>query len=188
LWWYGVLLGLAAALIVVTLLRRRQLGPWRLAVLGVLQLAFVATVLLLLWRPVLNVEQIRERQNVVAVIVDTSGSMQEDAPQARLDQARTALAQGPLEALGKAAQLRLFGFAGSAEPAEKLEDLRAGGPVTRIGDSLRTVLAMAGSVPLAGIVLMSDGAENGDSLSEADIAQLRSYGVPTRNARWPARR
>jgi hypothetical protein len=178
LWWLGVLLALAAVLIVVTLLHRRQLAPWRLGVLGLLQLAFVAVVLLLLWRPVLNVEQIRERQNVVAVMLDTSGSMQEDTPRTRLDQARGALAQGPLDALGKAAQLRLFGFAGSAEPVETLDELRAGGPVTRIGDSLRTVLAMAGSVPLAGIVLMTDGAENGASLSEADIAQIKSYGVP----------
>ena len=176
--WFGVLLALCVALTAFTLWRRRELGAWRLAVLGVLQIAFFGIVLLLLWRPVLNVEQIRERQNVVAVMVDASGSMGEDAPATRLDQARAALSAGTLEAVGKAAQVRLFGFAGGAQPVEALGDLRPGGPVTRIGDSLRTVLAMAGSVPLAGVVLLSDGAENGNSLSEADIAQIRSYGVP----------
>ncbi|MET0290927.1 MAG: hypothetical protein ABW136_01095 [Steroidobacteraceae bacterium] len=175
---FWLLLALAVVAVAFTLWRQRALGAWRLAVLGALQLAFFGVLLLSLWRPVLNVEQIRERQNVVAVLVDSSGSMQEDQPQSRLDQARGALAGGTLEAIGKAAQVRLFGFAGTAQPVESLSDLRAGGPVTRIGDSLRTVLAMAGSVPLAGVVLLSDGAENGDSLSEADIAQIKSFGVP----------
>lgn len=177
-WWLEAGIAVAAVLIAVTLWRQRQLGALKLAALGLLQLAFVALVLLLLWRPVLNVEQIRERQNVVAVMVDTSGSMQEDAPQSRLVQSRDALSKGLLGELGKAAQIRLFGFAGGIEPVEKLEELRGGGVVTRIGDSLRTVLAMAGSVPLAGIVLVSDGAENGGSLTEADMAQIKSYGVP----------
>ncbi len=178
LWWYGAALGVGLLLVGWTLWRNRTLGPLKLAVIGTLQLAFLAVALLLLWRPVLNVEQIRERQNVVAVMVDTSGSMQEDSPQTRLAQAQAALSKGPLESLGKAAQIRLFGFSGTAEPVESLDELRGGGVVTRIGDSLRTVLAMAGSVPLAGIVLLSDGAENGGSLSEADIAQIKAYGVP----------
>jgi len=158
--------------------RRREMAWWKLGILGTLQFLFLATVLVLVWRPVLNVEQIRERQNVVAVLVDTSGSMQEDQPQARLDQVKQALSQGPLEALGKTAQVRLFGFSDNARPIEKLDELHAGSAQTRIGDSLRTVLAMAGSVPLAGVVLVSDGAENGDSLGEGAFAQLKSYGVP----------
>jgi uncharacterized membrane protein len=179
LWWLYSLVALGAVVIAATLLwRRRQLGPVRLAVLGLVQLLFLASVLLLLWRPVLNVEQIRERRNVVAVLVDTSGSMQEDTPVPRLEQARQALAAGPLDALARTSQLRLFGFAANAQPVESLAELRAGGAQTRIGDSLRTVLAMAGSVPLAGVVLVGDGAENGDSLSEADFAQLRAFGVP----------
>ena len=42
---------------------------------ALLQLAFLALLLVLLWRPVLQLEQIRERENVVAVLVDDSGSM-----------------------------------------------------------------------------------------------------------------
>src|SRR5690606_22010311 len=52
------------------------------------------------------------------------------------------------------------------------------GPQTRIGDALTQVLQSAGSVPLAGIVLMSDGAENGDTLDEKKLADIASYGVP----------
>src|SRR5690606_38981611 len=36
----------------------------------------------------------------------------------------------------------------------------------------------AASLPLAGVVLISDGAENADSLTEERLADLASYGVP----------
>jgi uncharacterized membrane protein len=40
------------------------------------------------------------------------------------------------------------------------------------------VLQSAGSAPLAGVILFSDGAENGDTLSEERLAEIASYGVP----------
>ncbi|MDR2215040.1 MAG: hypothetical protein LBE59_04270, partial [Nevskiaceae bacterium] len=76
LWWLVGLLALGGVAIIVTLVRHRALGWWRMLTLAVLQLAFLAVVLVMLWRPVLNVERIRERENVVAVLVDDSGSME----------------------------------------------------------------------------------------------------------------
>ncbi len=52
------------------------------------------------------------------------------------------------------------------------------GRQTRIGDALHQVLQSAGSAPLAGVILFSDGAENGDTLSEERLAEIASYGVP----------
>src|SRR6187549_2750402 len=67
-----VLVGIVA--IALTMLRRQL--PWpRALALGFLQAAFLTLALLLLWRPVLNVEEIKDRQNVVAVLVDDSDSM-----------------------------------------------------------------------------------------------------------------
>ena len=43
--------------------------------------------------------------------------------------------------------------------------------------TLATFLVAVG-LPLAGVVLFSDGAENGDSLSEERLAEIASYGVP----------
>jgi hypothetical protein len=66
---------LAFVLIVATLWRRRQLG-WRLLVpVGILQGLLAAVILALLWRPVLNVERVRDRENVLAVAIDASSSM-----------------------------------------------------------------------------------------------------------------
>ena len=77
-WPLWLLFGLAGAglvAIIITLLRRSELNALQRVVIGLLQFAFLALALLLLWRPVLNVERIRDRENVVAVVVDDSGSM-----------------------------------------------------------------------------------------------------------------
>jgi uncharacterized membrane protein len=177
-WLYVVCLLAAVPLIAASLWRYRHLTPLRLAALGLLQLSFYALLLALLWRPVLNVEQIRERENVVAVLVDNSGSMQTGETPSRLQQAVKALDGGVLTALEHSSMVRLFSFSDHAEPVEALAQLGLGVAQTRIGDSLRSVLQMASSTPLAAVVLVSDGAETGGSLNEAAIAELTAFGVP----------
>jgi uncharacterized membrane protein len=170
---------LAVVVIVATLWRRRQLG-WRLLLpVGVLQSLLAAAVLCLLWRPVLNVERVRDRENVLAVAIDASASMAYgDANQSRLQEVAAALQKGALAKLEDTFEVRLFSFAQTTTPLESLDAIPAPGPQTRIGDSLVQVLQSAGSVPLAGVVLFSDGAENGGSLSEERLTELASYGVP----------
>ncbi len=176
--WASLLLGLIA---IAFTLARRQLGWWRASVLGLLQLAFLALVLVLLWRPVLRVEQIRERQNAVAVLVDDSGSMNvadsEKTPTRRA-QAVAALQGGVLKEIGAHSDLRLFSFSDHANPVDSLQDLQGGAGATRIGEALDTVTQLAGSVPLAAVVLVSDGADTADSLDEAEIAKLAAAGIP----------
>jgi len=174
-----VVAGLVA--IVVTLLRRPELRPWQRGILGLLQFAFLALLLVLLWRPVLNVERIRDRENVVAVVIDDSGSMNArtaDTPSWR-DQGVLALqGSGALERIGASSELRLFSFNDRAQSLESLEDLGGGNGATRIGDALATVTQMAASVPMAAVVLVSDGAENGNSLDEAALSRLAATGIP----------
>lgn len=179
LWLLAASIVLAVAVIVATLWRRRQLG-WRLLLpVGILQSLLAAAILCLLWRPVLNVERVRDRENVLAVAIDASASMQYgDADQSRLQQVAAALQKGTLAKLEDTFEVRLFSFAQTTTPLESLDAIPPPGPQTRIGDSLVQVLQSAGSVPLAGVVLFSDGAENGGSLSEERLTELASYGVP----------
>ncbi len=179
LWMLYVAIACGVAAIAATLWRRRVLGWVRLAVLGVLQTALLALVLCLLWRPVLSVERVRDRENALAWVVDASASMAYgNDSQSRLQQAVTAMQQGPLQRLGKIFDVRLFAFAGEAMSLPALDAMPAPGTQTRIGDAMVQVLQTAGSVPLAGIVLFSDGAENGDSLNEERLAEIAAYGVP----------
>jgi uncharacterized membrane protein len=170
---------LAVALIAYTLHRRRELGVARLVALGVLQSAFAALVLALLWRPVLNVERVRDRENLLAVAIDSSASMSyADEERSRWAQATGALEDGALARMRNTFDVRFFRFAQTATPMETLEAAPAPGAQTRIGDALTQVLQSAGNAPLAAVVLMSDGAENGDTLTQERLAQIAAYGVP----------
>jgi hypothetical protein len=75
LWLLAASILLAVGVIVATLWRRRQLGPRLLLPVGILQSLLAAAILCLLWRPVLNVERVRDRENVLAVAIDASASM-----------------------------------------------------------------------------------------------------------------
>ncbi|HET9446968.1 MAG TPA: hypothetical protein VFO35_11945, partial [Steroidobacteraceae bacterium] len=179
LWLLAVSIAVAVVLIAATLWRRRQLG-WKLLVpVGILQSLLAAAVLTLLWRPVLNVERVRDRENVLAVAIDGSASMAYgEAQRSRLQEVAAALQNGTLAKLEDTFEVRLFSFAQITTPLDSLEAIPAPGPQTRIGDSLVQVLQSAGSIPLAGVVLFSDGAENGGSLSEERLTEIASYGVP----------
>jgi uncharacterized membrane protein len=182
-WLLLVAIAFACVAIIVSLSRRRHLGLPRLLLLGALQTVLAALLLTLLWRPALNVERVRDRQNVLAVVVDNSASMMlhddpaNDAP-SRLQTAVTALKGGPLSELAKTFELRFFAFDKTAAPVNDLDSLPAAGNQTHIGAALRNVMQTAGSVPMAGVVLLSDGAENGHTLSETDLRELAAYGVP----------
>lgn len=179
LWLLMALALLAALLIAGSLWRRRDIGWPLLLPVGVLQSVLAALVLCLLWRPVLNVERVRDRENVLAVAIDASASMAYgEADRSRLQEVAAALQKGTLAKLEDTFEVRLFSFAQTITPLDALNAMPAPGPQTRIGDSLVQVLQSAGSIPLAGVVLFSDGAENGGSLTEERLAEIASYGVP----------
>ncbi|MDY0067410.1 MAG: hypothetical protein RBS02_13600 [Steroidobacteraceae bacterium] len=167
------------ALVALTLSRRRELGWRKLLALGALQATFVALALALLWRPVLNVERVRDRENILAIALDASASMGygEDG-RSRTAQAVAALQSGPLGRMAETFEVRLFGFSQAAHAVDSLDALAPEGSQTRIGEVLTQVLQSAGSAPLAGVVLVSDGAENGGTLDEERLAQIASFGVP----------
>lgn len=183
LWMLAAAILLGVALVGVSLYRRRALG-WRVIVpIGVLQTVFVAALAVLVWRPVLNVERVRDRENVLAVALDASASMAlpdgpDERERSRLQRAVGALEGDVLAPLANTFELRLFSFADAVSPLSSLDAVPPPGSQTRIGDAITNIVQHAASLPLAGIVLVSDGAENADSLTEEKLAEIASYGVP----------
>ncbi len=185
LWLLIVLIGVGVVVVSITLWRRRRhashpLPAGKLVLLGTLQVVFITVVLCLIWRPVLNVERVRDRENVLAVVLDASASMAygEQGDRSRLQEAADALQGETLAALRKVFDVQLYSFSQQAQPLPTLDAVPPPGTQTRIGDALVQILQTAGSAPLAGVVLLSDGAENGDSLSEARLTEIASFGVP----------
>jgi hypothetical protein len=100
--WLLVALTVAAAAVVgVSIWRRRAgMGVVRATVLGTLQTALIAAVLVLVWRPALVTQTLRPQENSVAVLLDTSGSMlYGDDDTTRLQQAVDSLEDSALPAL-----------------------------------------------------------------------------------------
>jgi len=171
---------ICAAAIGFSLLQRREaLHVAKLAVLGVLQVAMIAVMLVLLWQPALSTQTLRAQENSIAVVLDTSASMsygEEDA--SRLQQAVAALNDDVLEDLAATFEMRLYAFSSESEAIEALEQVPLPGDSTRIGDALVDVLREARTSALGAVVLVSDGADNSEALDAAQLAEIGGYGVP----------
>ncbi len=183
LWMLAAAILLGTAFVVLSLWPRRSLG-WRVVLpIGTLQLLFIAGLAMLLWRPVLNVERVRDRENVLAIALDASASMaqpnaEEDSSRSRLQAAAATLRDEAMDELSSAFEVRLFSFANEVTALSSLDEVPPPGAQTRIGDAITNIVQQAASLPLAGVVLMTDGAENADSLTEEKLAEIASYGVP----------
>ena len=170
----------AAAAVAFSLYRRNQgLGLARTAVLGVLQTALLALLLVLAWRPALVTQTLRPQENSVAVLLDTSSSMlYGDNDRSRLQEAIEGISARALPQLQSSFDVNLYSFAGDTLELPSLEQVPAPGPVTYIGDALLSVLRGAQSGALAAVVLVTDGADNSNDFDAARIAEIAGFGVP----------
>jgi uncharacterized membrane protein len=179
--WLLVALIVAAAVAVGVSLKRRKLGlsALKLVTFGAIQTLLIAALLALVWRPALVTQTLRPRENSVAVLVDTSGSMlYGDGQRSRLQEAIDGLSADALPALKSNFDVNLFSFAGDVLEMPSLEQVPAPGPVTHVGDAVLSVLRGAQSGAVAAVVLVSDGADNSATLDAAQIAEIASFGVP----------
>jgi len=101
-----------------------------------------------------------------------------EGEKSRLQESVAALQNGPLDAFRKSFGVRLFSFSGPVQTLKQLSDIPPPGSQTRIGDALNTVLQTGATTPLSGIVIITDGDENGGTLSEERLAEIASFGVP----------
>ena len=179
-WVLGVLIAVAAVLLLWHVRRNHgMLTGRRPAAIWMLETAMVALILFLLWHPALSVATLRPQQNIVAVMVDDSRSMslKEDSG-TRLAQATSVLQSGMLDALGRKFQVRLYRFGREAARIPAVAPLKGDQPASRIGDSLRQVLAESSTLPLGAVVLLSDGADNSGGIDLETLSEIRRRHIP----------
>jgi len=173
----------AAALALLVGLRARHvpqaLRGWRLGVLWLLQTLLAAFVLVLLWQPAIAVSQLRPRQNIIAILVDDSRSMNlADNGSRREDQAIADLRSQLLPALGKRFQTRLYRFDTSLHRAQLTQLGPAEGSATHIGDSLKQLALETSDLPIGAVVLLSDGGDSTGGVDRDAIEALRERRIP----------
>ncbi len=177
---WGLVVGLVAVLLGSALFGRRvrDLTPSRRLLLGGLQLGFVALVLVLLARPLLEITSLTPGANSIAVLLDASESMglpAEAGTGSRFEQASGAIEDTLLPALGGLGRVATFAFGSHAEQRE-LGGLAPDRPASRLLASLEEVLAGFRGAPLAAVVVLSDGADN--DAAPPELSALASAGVP----------
>jgi uncharacterized membrane protein len=148
-----------------------------------LRLAALAVLLFCLFRPALILKAAVPQQNFLGVLVDDSRSM----AIADLDgQARSAFIQqqltGPnarlLDALSQRFVVRFFSFASSSGRVASASDLKFGGTSTRLAPALDRARDELSGLPLAGLVMVSDGADTSDAAIDETLASLKARSIP----------
>lgn len=150
---------------------------------------FIATrssvlVLLLfcLLRPVITTLQVSPQETYLGVIFDDSQSMaiaDMGGSTTRRDVVNDVLVEGGvLEDLSESFQLRNFRFDKQAERIAGPEGLSEAGTASSIGEALEYVDAQLNGLPLGGIVLITDGADNSEVDPGIKAAEFGARQVP----------
>ncbi len=162
---------------------RANSRPGDRAVLTGIRFAILALLLLCLFRPVLVLSRIVAQQNFVGILLDDSRSMQiaDLDGQARADFVTQQFGgeESPLlTALADRFALRLFSFSSTTDRIETVDDLAFDSTQTHLGQALTRAHEELGGVPLSGLVVVTDGADNADDPLGDALLPLQAAGVP----------
>jgi uncharacterized membrane protein len=177
---------LAVGAILLTVITYRGLaGRGRVrdrVVLSALRIATLALMLFCLFRPILVVKAAVPQQNFLAVLIDDSRSMQitDWGTSSRGSFVKQTFAKdAPLvKALSERFVLRPFHFSSSAARLASTDDLTFTGAQTKLGAALDGARQELAGLPLAGMVLVSDGADTTDASLTDALLGLKAASVP----------
>ena len=157
--------------------------PLDRVILSALRTMAIAVILFSLFRPVLVLSTVVPQRNFLGILIDDSRSMRiadaDGAPRSDLVQRLFGDVEGSLKpALADRFILRFFRFSSEAQRVEDLSSLRYAGTKTNLGGALDRARQELASVPLAGLVLVTDGADNSHESLEEPLLALRARSVP----------
>ena len=148
-----------------------------------LRLAALAVLVVCLIGPTLILKAAVPQQNFLGVLVDDSRSM---AIADRNGETRSAFIQQQLsgpnaklyQELSRRFVIRLFSFSSSASRVASTNDLKYGGTATRVGQALERARDELSGLPLAGLVVVSDGADTSDAAIDDTLASMKARSIP----------
>lgn len=152
------------------------------AALTLLRLGTLGVILFCLFRPVLILRAAVPQQNFLGILFDDSRSMRVSDQDGQPRSAFVNSAFGPessvLKALSDRYALRYFRFSSSTDRVGAARELTFSGTQTRIGDALQRAREEFAGLPLAGLVVVSDGADTAEATIEESLLALRAGQVP----------
>jgi len=162
---------------------RGKAGPRDRTIMGALRVGAFGVLLLALLKPTLVLTSTVPQRNFIGVLLDDSRSMTlpgaDGRPRADFIREQLAGDGGDLfRALEERFAVRYFRYSSSVDRMELGEELTYAGTRTDMVEALDRAREDLSSVPLSGLVVISDGADNaGRSLAEA-LVPLQAASVP----------
>lgn len=180
LWILAVLLfAFFVTLLVIMARRPGNMKGYQLGTIGFIQLLMLAVVLIVVWQPALVSERLLSGENAVAIMLDTSGSMTfNEGGATRMDQAQALLTPDSLAGIADIYNILPYGFADSANTMDAFSILPDPGTATNLGQSVLQTLRQASGASLGAVILVSDGADNSGAISQSELSEIASFGVP----------
>lgn len=173
---------LAAAVTWFAVSRLRRVGVVDRLVLGAIRTAVFLLIGLCLLRPTLVLSRALAQRNVLAVLLDDTRSMGvvdvDGASRLAAVQGTFADSSELMRRLGEKFSVRLFRASTTATPTGSAAALTGLGSRTDLAGALGGTLDALADLPLAGIVLVSDGAQNGPGDLDAELLRLTARQVP----------
>lgn len=186
--WPSYLVALiVVAVAVPTILKYRAVrgktGQRDRLILALLRAAVLAVILLCLSQPALVLSTVVPLKSFVGVLLDDTRSIQiadeDGAPRSQFIHSTFGPEGSPLlDALSEKFKIRFFRFSSDAERVASSSELTFAGPRTDVGRALERVADELAAVPLAGLVLVSDGADNSHAILSDTLLALKARSVP----------
>ena len=183
----ALLLGAIAAPAVLRYRRvRAKSSGFDRGLLAVLRILALAILVFCLMQPSLVVSTAVPQENFVAIVIDDSRSMRITDYGGEGAEPRSAFVREVfgdpeselITALSERFKLRFFSFSSAADRLTSIDGLLFGGEQSQIGPALEFARQELAAVPLSGIVVVTDGADNSiEGLSSA-LQSLRASSVP----------
>ena len=153
------------------------------AVLVGLRLALVAVLLFCLIKPTLVLKAAVPQQNFLGVLIDDSRSMliadRDGQPRSQFVQRELGgIDSALLKKLQERFVLRFFRFSSSAGRLGAPAELKYDGTSTKLGDALERARDELSGLPLAGLVMVTDGADTSDASLDESLASLKARSIP----------
>ena len=152
-------------------------------VLGTLRVAALVVLVVCLFRPMLLLSAAVPQRNYVGVLIDDSRSMRiaDRDGKPRSDWIEHSIG-GPDSALLKALRqrfiVRLFRFSSDAQRVDSVSSLSFNAGETHLATAIEQARQELDGVPLSGLVVLSDGADNSRTPIGDELLSLRAKSVP----------
>ena len=181
--WLIALATLAAlALVVVAYRQLRGISRVDRVVLGAVRALALVTVLAILLRPTEVLSSAVPQRNVLAILLDDSRSMRvgdvDGASRTSAMQRAFADSSALVRRLSARYAVRTFRFSAEPSAASAGVPLQAGGGRTDLAAALDGVRSDLAGLPVAGVIVVTDGADNAGGDLGASILALKARRVP----------